>query len=88
MSPKKVALVGVDNERTHEMVTEFNRLAAEAGGDADIVWVNSEQPEADLVAGIGDAVAILHGYGAKLRVDVIRPTPGGKLVQARSDGPD
>ncbi|MDA1257394.1 MAG: 2-hydroxyacid dehydrogenase [Chloroflexi bacterium] len=88
MSPQKVALVGADNERTHEMVAEFTRLAAEAGGDADIVWVDSEQDEAGLVAGIGDSVAIIHGFGAKLPADVLRQTPSVKLVQTMSAGTD
>lgn len=88
MSPKKVALVGADNDRTHEMVVEFKRLAAEAGGDADIVWVDSEQPEADIVAGISDAVAIIHGWGAKLPADLIRQAPSVKLVQTMSAGTD
>ncbi|MBT5319888.1 MAG: hypothetical protein HOL45_08280, partial [Chloroflexi bacterium] len=50
MSPNKVALVSADNERTKTQLAEFQRLVAEVGPDAEVVWVNSEQPEADLVS--------------------------------------
>ncbi|MDP6274586.1 MAG: hypothetical protein QGI84_11420, partial [Dehalococcoidia bacterium] len=84
MSPKKVALVSADNERTQAQLTEFQRLVAEVGPDAEVVWVDSEQPEADLVAELEDTVAILHGYAAKLSVDVLKQVPTVKLVQTMS----
>ena len=35
MSPKKVALVSADNERTQKQLAEFQRLVAEVGPDAE-----------------------------------------------------
>jgi len=88
MSPKKVALVSADNERTQKQLAEFQGLVAEVGPDAEVVWVNSEQPEADLIAELQDTVAILHGYAAKLSVDVMKQVPTVKLVQTMSAGTD
>ena len=88
MSPTKVALVGADNERTHETVVEFKRLAAEAGGDADIVRGGSGQPQAGVGDGTSGGVEIGRRWGATVPAAGVREAPGEELVQTRSAGAD
>ena len=82
MSPNKVALVSADNERTQTQLAEFQRLCALIGPEAEVVWVDSEQPADDLVAELEGTVTKLSHEELVAQIDALTAAQEARFEKA------
>ncbi|MFW6174812.1 MAG: 2-hydroxyacid dehydrogenase [Chloroflexota bacterium] len=86
--PRKAALVGPATERTGLLLERFRALAAEDGGAAEFIHVDSEQPQDDVAASLRDVVAIVPTAPGCVDTSVLCSLPELRLVQTTSAGTD
>jgi phosphoglycerate dehydrogenase-like enzyme len=85
---KQVVVLGTADERTKATVERFSALAADAGGDAEIKFVDSASSPDEVVEACQDAVAIIPAATRSLTTEMISRMPNLKLIQTTSAGTD
>ncbi len=85
---EQVVVLGPTDDRTASAVQRFEELAAAAGGDVEIKFVDSTLDSDQIVAECQDAVAIIPSAVRALTTEMIGQMPNLKLVQVTSAGTD